>query len=219
MTSVFATPSRTAFDAVIWDYDGTLVATGAADIAAVETLVRRDPTAADGAAVFWACEGQPIQTRIERAWPGRVDEILPLFDIAVRPRVFPGIRAALAALRTTGVRLAVVSSRRCDPLEWGLRATRLRPAFVAVVGLDDVVEPKPSPEGLLLAMRSLGVAPARTVFVGDSTLDMEAGRRAGVTAWRSSWAHPGRENRAGDFALRRPQDVLSGLEGMTAQAG
>jgi len=216
MMSACPDPLTAAFEAVIWDYDGTLVATGAADSAAVETLLRRDPSAAEGAAIFWATEGEPIQARIERAWPGRAAEILPLFDVPVRPDVFRGVRPTLAALRAAGVLLAVVSSRRCEPLEWGLRATRLRSAFGAVIGLDDVHEPKPSPEGLMLAVRSLGVAVARTVFVGDSPLDMEAGRRAGVTAWRAAWDERN-QARLPEFALRRPADVLLWMEGDAAQ--
>src|SRR5438105_9508575 len=80
--------------AVVWDYDGTLVDTRGADEAAVALLLEADPGAATGTEIFWALEGRPIIERIDLAWPGRADELLPLFDRPIPPRIFPGIVAA-----------------------------------------------------------------------------------------------------------------------------
>ena len=74
------TRTTPAFDAVIWDYDGTLVDSRGADEAAVAELLAGDPGAASGAELFWAAEGRPIIERLELAWPGRADEVLPLFE-------------------------------------------------------------------------------------------------------------------------------------------
>lgn len=40
--------------------------------------------------------------------------------------------------------------------------------------------PKPSPEGLLLAIRQLHVTKAETLYIGDSTVDAETAQKAGV---------------------------------------
>jgi HAD superfamily hydrolase (TIGR01509 family) len=207
-------------DAVVWDYDGTLVATRFADEAAVAELVRRDPAAAAGAEVFWATEGQPIIQRLELAWPGRAAEVLPLFDQRVRPHLHRGVTSVLDELRRRRYPMAVVSSRRREPLEWGLAACGLRPYFSAVVGLEDVATPKPDPEGLLKAVRRLGVTPSRAVYVGDSEVDVEAGHRAGMTAWRAAWAAPPlHEGPRAPFLLLRPAEVLDRLGGMAEAAG
>ncbi|HZS15391.1 MAG TPA: HAD-IA family hydrolase [Candidatus Dormibacteraeota bacterium] len=212
--------ARPHIDAVVWDYDGTLVATRFADEAAVAELIRRDPAAAAGAEVFWATEGQPIIQRLELAWPGRGAEVLPLFDQRVRPRVHRGVRAVLDELRRRAMPMAVVSSRRREPLEWGLAACGLRPSFATVVGLEDVAAPKPDPEGLLRAVRRLGVPPSRAVYIGDSEVDMEAGRRAGMTGWRATWAAPpARDAPRAPFLLLHPREVLDRLDGMAAAAG
>lgn len=212
--------ARPGIAAVIWDYDGTLVESRFADEAAVAELIRRDPSAAAGAEVFWATEGQPIIERLELAWPGRVGEVLPLFDQRIRPHLHRGVVHVLGALRRRRLPMAVVSSRRREPLEWGLSACGLRPFFRVVVGLEDVAEPKPDPEGLLLAARRLGMAPSGCVYVGDSEVDVEAGRRAGMTAWRAAWAAPpaGEAPRA-PFLLLHPGEVLERLDGMAAAAG
>jgi HAD superfamily hydrolase (TIGR01509 family) len=209
-----------AIDAVVWDYDGTLVATRFADEAAVAELIRRDPAAAAGAEVFWATEGQPIIQRLELAWPGRSAQVLPLFDQRVRPHLHRGVTAVLDALRARGLPMAVVSSRRRGPLEWGLRAAGLRPYFDAVIGLEDVARPKPDPEGLLLAARGLGVLPSRAVYVGDSDVDVEAGHEAGMTAWRAAWAAPPPAGtQPTPFLLLHPREVLQRLDEPAAAAG
>ena len=212
--------ARARFAAVVWDYDGTLVATRFADEAAVAELIRRDPAAAAGAEVFWATEGQPIIERLELAWPGRVAEVLPLFDQRVRPHLHRGVRRVLEELRRRATPMAVVSSRRREPLEWGLTACGLRPFFDVVVGLEDVSEPKPDPEGLLAATRRLGVAPSRAVYIGDSEVDVEAGRRAGMTAWRAAWAAPPERGAPrAPFLLLHPGEVLERLDDVAAAAG
>ena len=208
-----------AVESVIWDYDGTLVATRFADEAAVAELIRRDPGAAAGAEVFWATEGQPIIQRLELAWPGRAAEVMSLFDQPVRPRRHRGVVPALQALRTRGIPLAVVSSRRREPLDWGLRAAGLRRMFDVVVGLEDVRTPKPDPEGLLLALRRLGVTPSRAVYVGDSEVDVEAGHRAGMTAWRAAWAAPPpAQMPRPPFLLLHPCEVVERVEDISSRA-
>ncbi len=52
--------------------------------------------------------------------------------------------------------------------------------FDAVVTSRDVPLPKPHPDMLLLAAERLGLEPAELLFVGDSDLDCEASRRAGI---------------------------------------
>ena len=205
-------PADRPFDAVIWDYDGTLVASRAADEHAVERLLALDPGAAEGAAIFWATEGRPIEERIERAWPGQVDELLPYFENSIKPVPFRGVVTTLNGLRRRGYRLAVVSSRRRHTLEWGLDATGLRRYFEVVVGLDDVAEPKPSPEGLNKALDGMGVTPMRAAYIGDLEVDVLAGRRAGVTVWRAVWASLPTHNDLNVRWLRRPPEVLQLVE-------
>jgi pyrophosphatase PpaX len=208
------------FDAVIWDYDGTLVDTRGADEAAVAELLAHDPGAAAGAEVFWAAEGRPIIERLELAWPGRAEEILPLFDRRISPITFRGIPRVLTELGRRRLRLAVVSSRRLEPLEWGLQACGLRSHFETVVGLDCVSHPKPDPEGLLLAARRLGVRTSRAVYIGDRDVDVDAGRHCGMTVWRAIWSlPPGAGATSGPREVASPAEVLARVDRHIAEAG
>ena len=49
-----------------------------------------------------------------------------------------------------------------------------------IVGGEDVKAAKPSPEGLLLAIKRLHVSKAETLYIGDSTIDAETAQAAGI---------------------------------------
>jgi phosphoglycolate phosphatase len=53
--------------------------------------------------------------------------------------------------------------------------------FCAVFGGDSVEKRKPEPEALLKAMSQCGAASSETAMVGDSAVDIQAGKAAGVT--------------------------------------
>ena len=52
--------------------------------------------------------------------------------------------------------------------------------FKTVVTGDDVKVPKPSPEGLEIALRNLDKQPDEVIYIGDSSADYEMAKAAGV---------------------------------------
>jgi pyrophosphatase PpaX len=100
---------------------------------------------------------------------------------------YDGVPEMLAALRASGLRLGIVTGKGREA--WG--ATRVgwdRAAFDVVVTDDDVQAAKPDPGGLRAAARALGIAPEQAVYIGDSTVDMRAGRNAGMRIGAALWA-------------------------------
>jgi phosphoglycolate phosphatase-like HAD superfamily hydrolase len=57
-----------------------------------------------------------------------------------------------------------------------------------VVVDDDVVKPKPDPEGILAALDALGVHAREAIYVGDSPGDMEAALAARTGAAAAMWS-------------------------------
>ena len=97
--------------------------------------------------------------------------------------LFAGVADTLAELNRRGYKLAVCSNKRVEftrALVAGLGVGHL---FAEVLGPDDVGVPKPDPAMLLEAARRLGASPAECVYVGDMTVDVEAGRAAGMPAF------------------------------------
>ncbi len=91
--------------------------------------------------------------------------------------VLPGVRGALRLLRSLGLTLAVVANWDLS-LHDHLRRHGLRAWLDAVVTSADAGVRKPDPRPFLLAIEALGVAPERTLHVGDDPRDDAEGARA-----------------------------------------
>jgi phosphoglycolate phosphatase len=89
----------------------------------------------------------------------------------------PDVAASLAAL---GIALGIVSTKFRRRIQAVLEREGLATRFAAIVGGNDVVSPKPAPDGLAVALRILHTPPERALYVGDSPADGKAARSAGV---------------------------------------
>ena len=93
--------------------------------------------------------------------------------------LFPDTKEALARLQAAGGMLGIVSSKYRFRVAEALAKFGLT-AITLVIGLEDVVQAKPAPEGIEKAIAHFGSAKPRTLFVGDSLYDGKAARNAGV---------------------------------------
>jgi putative hydrolase of the HAD superfamily len=92
----------------------------------------------------------------------------------------PGTTEIIAACRKAGLRLGVLSDY---PAQAKLQALGLAGLFDAVLAAQspEIGVFKPHPRGLLAVVKSLGVAPAETLYVGDRPeIDAAAAAAAGV---------------------------------------
>jgi HAD superfamily hydrolase (TIGR01509 family) len=90
----------------------------------------------------------------------------------------PGACEAVEALYRSGVRVGLVTSSAGDlPFldRWGIRKL-----FGVVVRRQDVMNIKPHPEPILAGLAGLGLAASEVWTVGDTPLDVRAGRAAGT---------------------------------------
>ena len=97
-----------------------------------------------------------------------------------RPRALPWARPAIRRLRARGVRVGLVTASTRAVVEHNLARLNLDGVFEAIRYSDDVARSKPHPDALLEALDEMGVAAADTVYVGDTTVDLEMARAAGA---------------------------------------
>lgn len=218
-------PSRRRMpEAVLFDLDGTLIATKSLYIeayrAAVEPYVRQELTPGDIMALRPTSELAFIRAVVSEA---DFDSCLEGFYRAYRDLhagrfqgVYPGIPGILDRLREAGVPLGIVTgkSRR----SWAVTSEiiSLGP-FDVLVFDDDVRAPKPDPHGLELAIELLQVAPERAVYVGDTISDLRAAKAAGLHPVTTLWARAAgdrdelaaRAHEEGAVAVvERPEELL-----------
>jgi len=92
---------------------------------------------------------------------------------------FPGVVEVLEKARAAGVPAAVITNKAGAFTEPLLEATGLRPYLAVVVSGDTVSRKKPDPEPVRHALEQLEAEPGRSVMVGDSRNDVNAGLAAG----------------------------------------
>ena len=184
--------------AVLFDLDGTLINTNDLIIASFQhtlnTCLGRQVSRAEVEATF----GEPLhQTMLgyaagDRAVAEEMVAVYRAFNSSNHDAMttsFPGVVEGIGQLYAAGVRLAVVTSKYTQMALRGLRLFGLDAFMETVVGMDHVSHHKPDPEACLLALARLGVAGGQEVaMVGDSTLDLEAGRRAGLRTIAVGWS-------------------------------
>ncbi|MFA9269521.1 HAD hydrolase-like protein [Svornostia abyssi] len=209
-----------AFDAVWFDFDGTLVDSRDGVGWALTEAVRE---------VLPEAVLPPITPQIGPPIPEMLRTLLPddtdahpaifaafrrLYDEEggwQRTEVFPGIAEALEALRTAGVRMDVVTNKRALPTRRMLEHFGLAQYITEAVSLDSA---EPAHESKAQAMSWLletsGLAADRVAYVGDTPGDRNAAQLLGCPFVWVEWgfggagAPPGRD----DFAtINRAQQL------------
>lgn len=209
--------------AVLFDLDGTLVDT-LEDIAAALNAVLgahglpRHSLASCRAMVGWGMRNLVAaalpEDRRERDLIATLTDAM-MVEYGLRPlvhsRPYPGIEELLAELARRGIPAAVLSNkpdvltqRIVEGLFPGYR-------FRAVHGERPGIPRKPDPQAALGLCAVLGEAPAATLFLGDTAVDVETARRAGMPCAAALWGFRDRAELAeagAEVLVAQPAAVL-----------
>ncbi len=221
------------YSGIIFDLDGTLLDT-LADIArAMNRVLRSHGFAEREVPEYRSMVGWGLEELTRRALPaehtegsGRQNnglvaqcyqEVVSAYAAApvVETEPFDGVPEVLRELHEAGVPLAVLSNKHDELVTTIVAQTLGLQCFRVVGGARDGVPKKPHQEAAHRIARELGVAPEETVFVGDSGVDIETARRAGMIAAAVTWGIAPREElkSAGpDILLEQPTEILTRLK-------
>ena len=94
-------------------------------------------------------------------------------------KLYEGVAELLPILKRMGVKVAALTSGNEMTVSC-LERTGIHHHFDVVVSAEHIEHPKPHPEGIDLIVERLGVEPADCIMVGDSVVDILAGRNAEI---------------------------------------
>lgn len=126
--------------------------------------------------LYWMLDSLHLDSALARAFD---DGAKRRVDRRRKYWVIPGVPEMLAALHTR-YPMAVVSARDEASTLAFLDQFSLRPFFQVVVTSQTCLHTKPYPHPVLYAAEKMGVPPAACVMIGDTTVDIRAGRSAGA---------------------------------------
>lgn len=174
---------------VICDLDGTLI-DSREDLADSVNLMLRDlsipPLSLD---IVTSYVGNGARKLVERAIGGSGIELEPalvLFkkyyseNMKNKTCLYPTVSEGLADLHSAGFKLAVVSNKPTMNCVEVLSHLGVGHFFDVVYGASDKYALKPDPETILMALKETGSSREGSWIVGDSLMDLHAGRNAGI---------------------------------------
>ncbi len=176
---------------VVFDLDGTLVDSIGEILESFSATARAFGLPFEEAAVR-ALIGRPLRETFRRLYPGEDPDPLVAFyrehhlaHLGERARPYPGVERVLGELRAAGFPLAVATTKRTATARRLLLRVGLFSFFDHVQGTDGGMAPKPAPDVVVAAARAAGGRPGW--MVGDTALDLRAGRAAGARVYAVTW--------------------------------
>ncbi|HIV70197.1 MAG TPA: HAD-IA family hydrolase [Candidatus Aquabacterium excrementipullorum] len=194
---------------ITFDLDGTLVDT-ASEIAEAANrtlheigLPRRplpDVTRLIGHGTRELMRGllaQAVEAGAARAEALDLDAIMRRFEshyhdtTGTDSQLYPGCLEGLTRLRDAGIQMACVTNKEHRFAVRVLQSTGLSGFFRLVVGGDSLAQKKPHPAVIEYCLEALAVPQSQAAHLGDSSIDVDTARRAGVAAWAVPYGYNG----------------------------
>ena len=179
---------------VVFDMDGTLTQTNQLIYDSFNHIAAKYEGKNYSEAEITAMFGPPEQGALvaivgKENIAGAMKEYLEFYsanhnDLA---RLYPGIKDTLIDLKARGISVALFTGKGIETTTITLNKFGLTPYFDYVVTGSDVVNHKPSAEGIQKIMSHFGLRAEELLMVGDSVGDVKASHEAGVKVAAVLW--------------------------------
>lgn len=189
------------YEHFVFDLDGTLIDSGDDLAAAVNATLDRLglPILPAGRVIGFVGHGMRrlLESSLEASVPGRSPELLEAATgvfresyrrgLLDRTALHGGVETMLTGLARAGVRLSLLTNKPREFTEPILAGLGIDGLFSDLVCGGETAAPKPDPAGALRLVERSGLPAERTVLVGDSAVDVETARRAGIGSCAVTW--------------------------------
>ena len=214
------------FKAVIFDLDGTLLNT-LEDLAdSMNRVLERNRLPQHELAAYTYFVGDGIDMLVRRALPFEIadEEELNRFSREMKSeyagrwtqktRPYPGILDLLDAFSAAGFEMAVLSNKPDEATRHIIQAFLPDIPFRLVIGATSGKPKKPDPTVAMEIAARLRIAPARFIYVGDTSIDMRTAVAAGMFPVGALWGFRRAEEMiaaGAELLVREPASLLPWL--------
>lgn len=119
--------------------------------------------------------------------------------------------STLQELKKRNIKMSAITTRSSMSSVKTLKEAGIFHFFDTVLSFEDVKRPKPHPEGLLTALSYMKIKPENAAMVGDTEIDIQAGRAAGTKTVGITTGMRGKNIAAGnpDFVINNIAELLT----------
>ena len=185
------------YNTVIFDLDGTLLDTLGDLHASVNYALREFSFPERTVDEIRRFIGNGVVKLMERSVPEGTDEetgkkCLDTFreyylsHMCDRTAPYEGVIDLLKQLKAAGIRTAVVSNKLHSAVE-GLCEDYFNGLIDCAIGVSDEAERKPAPVNVFRAMELLKSGKSYTIYIGDSEVDVQTSKNAGLDCIGVTW--------------------------------
>ncbi|HSI66687.1 MAG TPA: pyrophosphatase PpaX [Planococcus sp. (in: firmicutes)] len=208
---------NTDINTLLFDFDGTLLDTNELIIQTFSTVLNDHFPGKFEREDILHFIGPSLDQTFRKIAPNKVEELTlqyRAFNNTMHDELvmeYDGVTETLRLLKARGLKMGIVSTKRKRTIEHGLNWMGAKDVFPVIISLDEVVNPKPDPEPIFLALNQLGATTDSALMIGDNYHDIEGGKNAGVWTAGVSWTAKGEDYLASfkpDFMLRHISDLL-----------
>lgn len=206
--------------AILFDIDGTLIDAWEFVHGAIIHTIKVHGHKMPSKRVIKGAMGHPLLRFYETVFPGLDPKLFAKthhdfqqgkFDLG---KPFPKARETLKKLKSQGFLIGVVSNRTKNSLHTTLKKARLFEFIDVVVSAEDVTHPKPHKEHALKTLELLKIDPKDAILVGDTDMDMLAGKNAKVQTVGVTYGFFGKsiKDHNPDFVIDKIEELLKVLK-------
>ena len=206
----------------IFDLDGTLLDTLQDLAAAVNFALRKNGMEEHSIDDIRCFVGNGVRKLIERAVPDgsknpRIDEVFADFRSyymqhsldATKP--YDGITEILQELKQRGCKMAVVSNKMMAATQE--LVAHFFPEIEVAIGENEAegIRKKPAPDMVFEALNRLGAEAESAVYIGDSDVDIQTAKNAGVPCISVLWGFRNREfllEHGAQHFIEKPSEII-----------
>ena len=172
---------------VLFDLDGTLIDSTELIVGSFEHTYRKMGRVMSREQIQ-ADLGMPLRNTLHRYFAGAdLERAMNAYLSYNLVRQMAGVARLVKRLKDAGLRLGVVTSKLRDTAQRGLTLCHLDRLFEVLVAKEDTDRHKPDSEPLIYALAAFEADASECAYVGDTPLDIEAARGAGVRAVAALW--------------------------------
>ena len=146
----------------------------------------------------------------EKAYPSYIEAYHA--NSLYKTEIYPGISELLKGLFEKNIKIAVLSNKPHEATVPILKSFFGEEIFTDMRGAMEGVPIKPDPTAALDIAEKMGISPSECVYVGDTAVDMETGKRAGFYTVGVLWGFRDREeleNGGADKIAAHPDEILA----------
>jgi len=177
---------------VIFDIDGTLTSTNELIIAAFNHITNRHLNKTLNKEEVFALFGPTEEQIIEKWFPDNSDEVIKdyfnfYYENHSMANVYPGMILILNELKEKEILLSIFTGKGKRSATITLEKLGVIKYFDFIVTGDDVINHKPSCEGIISFLKKFNLKKNEVLMVGDSPADVKASHSAGVKVASVLW--------------------------------